>query len=55
MVNWIDASGLIFEHVFSFSCMLARLIALQKTGDYQKSPKHQFSLESERATSEDDS
>lgn len=56
MVNRIDASGLIFEHVFNFSHMLARLIALQKTtGDNQKSPKLQFSLESEQATAADDS
>lgn len=40
---------------FNFSYMLDRVIALQKNGDSQKSPKHQFSIESEQATAEDDS
>lgn len=54
MVNRIVASGLIFEHVFNFSYMMSRLIASQKTtGDNQKSPKHQLSLEGEPATAED--
>lgn len=56
MITRIDASRLIFEHVFNFSYMLARLIALQKTTtDSQKSPKHQVRLESEQATAEDGS
>lgn len=56
MINSIDTSGLIFECVFNFSYMLAWPIALRKTtGHSQKSPEHQFSLESEEGTAEDDS